>query len=144
MRILFIHADHMEYEVKEKTKDAQPIPEDKKRGEMDEALVCFISAEKKDEGDAVAAASSAVNEIEDVARTVKTKRIVVYPYAHLSSSLANPSPAREIFAHIAEGLEKKGYEVLDSPFGYYKSFKISCKGHPLLELLGRPQFGELT
>ena len=39
MRILFIHADHMEYEIKEKTKDALPIPDEQRHGEMDEALV---------------------------------------------------------------------------------------------------------
>lgn len=134
MRILFIHADHMEYEVKEQTKDAQPILEEQRRGRMEEALVCFISAEEKDERDLDATARLTVREIEGVAKMVKTKRIVVYPYAHLSPSLAKPTPARKIFSHITKELQDDGYEVLSSPFGYYKSFKISCKGHPLSEL----------
>lgn len=134
MRILFIHADYMEYEVKEKTKDAQPIADELKKGRMEEALVCFTTAEEKDERDITATAEAAVREIEDVAKTVKTKRIVLYPYAHLSPSLAKPAPARELLAHIAELLEDRGYEVMATPFGYCKSFKISCKGHPLSEL----------
>jgi threonyl-tRNA synthetase len=134
MRILFIHADYMEYEVREKTKDALPIPDELKRGKIDEALVCFITAEEKDEKDVGGTSRAAVNEIQDVAKTVKTTRVVVYPYAHLSPSLAKAAPAREMFGHIAEDLVEAGYEVMSSPFGYYKSFKISCKGHPLSEL----------
>jgi len=134
MRILFIHADYMEYEVREKTKDALPIPDELKHGKIDEALVCFITAEEKDERDVGGIARSAVKEIQDVAKIVKTNRVVVYPYAHLSPSLAKAASAREMFGHIAEDLEEAGYEVMSSPFGYYKSFKISCKGHPLSEL----------
>ena len=134
MRILFIHSDYLEYEVKEKTKDAQPISEDQRRGRMEDALVCFITAEEKDEKDLSGTASSAVREIVDVAGTVKTRRVVVYPYAHLSPSLASPAPAQEMFSAITDSLGKEGYEVLASPFGYYKSFRIACKGHPLSEL----------
>ena len=134
MRILFIHADYMEYEAREKTKEALPIPDELRRGKMEEALVCFTTAEEKDERDITGTAKAAVREIEDVAKTVKTRRVVLYPYAHLSPSLAKPAPARELFVHMAESLADSGYEVMSSPFGYYKSFKISCKGHPLSEL----------
>ncbi len=134
MRLLFIHADFMEYEVKDKTKDAEPVADKLKKGRMEEALVCFATAEKNDENDVDQIAKRAVMEIEDVAHTVKTKRIVLYPYAHLSPSLAMPALAREIFGHMTEALRSGGYEVLASPFGYYKSFRISCKGHPLSEL----------
>jgi len=134
MRMLFIHADHMEYEVKEGTKHALPIPDEQRRGHMDEALVCFVTAEEKDEKDVGGIAKAAVKEVEDVAQSVRTKRIVVYPYAHLSSSLAKPAAAREILAHMVEDLREMDYEVLASPFGYYKSFSIACKGHPLSEL----------
>jgi len=124
----------MEYEVKEKTKDAQPIADEQKQGRMEDALVCFISAEEMDEKNISETSRLAVKEIEDVAKTVKTKQIVVYPYAHLSPSLARAESAREVFGHIVSTLRDSGYDVLASPFGYYKSFKISCKGHPLSEL----------
>ncbi len=134
MRILFIHADFMEYEVKEKTKDAQPIADEMKKGRMEEALVCFITVEEKDEEDIGTTAKAAASEIVDVAKIVKVTRMVLYPYAHLSSSIAKPAIARELLGHITESLRDGGYEVMSSPFGYYKSFTISCKGHPLSEL----------
>jgi len=35
---------------------------------------------------------------------------------------------------LSEILVSRGYKVKRSPFGYYKSFKLECKGHPLSEL----------
>ena len=135
MRVLFLHCDFLEYEVKEKAlKDAADIAPTERRGRIEDALVCFMSAEKEDEADPDGLVREAVKNVEDVASQVKTKRIAIYPYAHLSSSLAAPGPAKKIFAILDERLRVRGYDVLSSPFGYYKSFKVSVKGHPLSEL----------
>jgi len=135
MRVLFLHADYLEYEVKEKALPGlAEVPPGKRHARVDEALVCFVSAEKRDEGDPKAAAAAAARNIEDIAGQVRTKRIVLYPYAHLSSSLAAPEPAQALLAALEDALDARGYEVHASPFGYYKAFRISVKGHPLSEL----------
>ena len=135
MRVLFLHCDFLEYEVKEKAlKDIEDLPANQKRGRIEDALVCFVSAEKEDEADAEGVVREAVKNVEEVAFQVKTKRIAIYPYAHLSSSLATPGPAKKMFTLLDERLRASGYDVLASPFGFYKSFKISVKGHPLSEL----------
>ena len=52
MRVLFLHCDVLEYEVKEKAlPSAEDLPPEKRRGRIEDALVCFISAEKEDESD---------------------------------------------------------------------------------------------
>jgi len=130
MKILFIHSDFIEYSVKEKAlENAEPF--DKKSERIDEALVAFVSVESKDNEHV---AIKGAKEIADVAEKVSTKRIVVYPYAHLSSSLAGPSTAIEILEKLRKELQDMGYNVTKVPFGWYKSFTISCKGHPLSEL----------
>ncbi len=135
MRILFLHVDYLEYEVKGKAlKGIEEIPDSKRRGRAEDALVCLISAEKRDEPNPKAAAKAAATNIEDVAGQVHTKRIVLYPYAHLSASLAAAGPAQELFAALETQLGASGFEVHASPFGYYKSFKVAVKGHPLSEL----------
>jgi hypothetical protein len=53
MRALFIHADFIEYEARKKTKLAEDVPADKLKNRVEEALVVFISFEKRDEGTAV-------------------------------------------------------------------------------------------
>ncbi|BAA29790.1 threonine--tRNA ligase [Pyrococcus horikoshii] len=135
MRILLIHSDYIEYEVKDKAiKNPEPISEEEKKGRMDEVLVAFISVEKVDETNPEEVVSKAVEEIINVASQVKAENVFVYPFAHLSSELAKPSVAQEILRKVYEGLKEKGYNVGKAPFGYYKAFKISCKGHPLAEL----------
>ena len=69
-----------------------------------------------------------------MAGKVECNRVMVYPYAHLSSDLAAPDLAVAAMKAIEESLEKAGYEVKRAPFGWYKSFSLSCKGHPLSEL----------
>lgn len=135
MRVLFLHVDYLEYEVTGKAlKSIGEIPKERKHGRVEEALVCFLSAEKRDEKDPKAAALAAAKNIEDVAGQVHTKRVALYPYAHLSSDLAAPEPAQALIAALDAELSERGYEVHASPFGYYKSFKVSVKGHPLSEL----------
>ena len=135
MRVLFLHVDYLEYEVTGKAlKSIGDLPKEKRSGRVEEALVCFISAEKRDEKDPKAAALAAAKNVEEVAGQVHTKRVALYPYAHLSSDLAAPEPAQAVLAALGAELAKRGYEVHASPFGYYKSFKVSVKGHPLSEL----------
>ncbi|MCD6275639.1 MAG: threonine--tRNA ligase [Thermoplasmata archaeon] len=129
MRVLFIHADYIEFEAKSKAmKAAEEI--ERKRERYEECLVAFISVE---EGDS-SLLHKAVDEIEDVAKKVNAERIVLYPYAHLSSNLAGASEAMDVLRNLEEEMKKRGYEVHRAPFGWYKSFVISCKGHPLSEL----------
>ena len=129
MRVLFIHADYIEFEAKSKAmKAAEEI--ERKRERYEECLVAFISVE---EGDS-SLLHKAVDEIEDVAKKVNAERIVLYPYAHLSSKLAGASEAMDVLRNLEEEMKKRGYEVHRAPFGWYKSFVISCKGHPLSEL----------
>ena len=135
MRVLFLHVDYLEYEVKQKAlKSAADLPESMHRGRMEEALVCFLSAEKRDEANPAGAAKAAAANVAEIAGQVHTKRIVLYPYAHLSSSLAEPGAAQQLIASLEKELVAGGFEVHASPFGYYKSFKVAVKGHPLSEL----------
>ena len=135
MRILFLHVDYLEYEVTGKAlKSVGEIPKERRSGRVEEAIVCFLSAERRDEKDPKAAALAAARNIAEVAGQVHTKRVALYPYAHLSSDLAGPEPAQALLAALEAELRKEGYDVHASPFGYYKSFKVSVKGHPLSEL----------
>ena len=127
MKALFIHSDYLEYEAKKKTKVAEDIPDTAKTGHMDDALVAFIATEKMDEGKETAAAEKAVENIIQIAGDVNTRNVVIYPYAHLSPSLSNPKTGTEIFRAIELRLKEMEYNVLRAPFGWYKSFKVSCK-----------------
>jgi threonyl-tRNA synthetase len=133
MKLLLIHSDFIEYEIKDK---AIKNPEELllKTDRFEEALTVFTAVETVDEVSPLIAASDATSEIMKTADQLHVTNIMVYPYAHLSSTLAKPKIALEILILIEQSLREQGYNVKRSPFGWYKSFKISCKGHPLSEL----------
>ncbi|MCK5636275.1 MAG: threonine--tRNA ligase, partial [Thermoplasmatales archaeon] len=133
MKLLLIHSDYIEYEVKDK---AIKNPEETKikKDRLEDALTAFTAVEKVDEKSSNQAVQQAAAEIEKTAEQLKVKNIMLYPYAHLSSDLASPKKAQEILIEIEYELKNKNFNVKRSPFGWYKSFKISCKGHPLSEL----------
>jgi threonyl-tRNA synthetase len=135
VRLLLVHADRFEYEAREKAvKEPEPLDESHKRGALENGLVVFSTVEKNDEQEPEQIATNAASSIEEVLGWLKTKRVMVYPYAHLSTSLASREPAISILKALEEKLAQKGYEVSRSPFGWYKSFTITAKGHPLSEL----------
>ena len=133
MKILLIHSDYLEYEVKKDTPVAEKISEDMKKGRMDECLSVFTAVEKRDQGNESDIIRQGVNEIENTVEQLGVEKIMIYPYAHLSSELSNPDTAVKVLEGLEESLSKK-YNVHRSPFGWYKAFKLSCKGHPLSEL----------
>ncbi len=134
MQILLIHSDYIEYETKKSTPVAEKIDESLKKGRMEEVLAVFAAVEKNDEENIELAVKKAAEEIKKVSEQVKTSRVMLYPYAHLSSSLASHGSAVEVLKKLEESLKEDAFEVKRAPFGWYKSFTIKCKGHPLSEL----------
>ncbi|MFZ2412456.1 MAG: threonine--tRNA ligase [Candidatus Methanoperedens sp.] len=134
MQILLIHSDYIEYETKRSTPVAEKIDDTLKKGRMEEALTVFVAVEKNDEDNIEYAAKQTAEEIKKVTEQVKTNRVMLYPYAHLSSSLSSPKTAIEVLKKLEELLKEASFEVKRAPFGWYKSFTIKCKGHPLSEL----------
>ncbi len=134
MRLLLIHADYIELTALE---PAMPNPErienQGKKERVEECLVAFSTVEKSDEESPEEIAKNAAATILDHAASVKATRVVLYPYAHLSSSLSRPDAAMAILKKTEEALRDR-VEVFRAPFGWYKSFEIRCKGHPLSEL----------
>ena len=132
----------MEYEAKEKTRVAEPISESRKRERIEEVLVVFIAVERDDEKDVKYVVEKASEEVISVFNKVGAERIVLYPYAHLSSELASPERSIEILRGMEKDLLSRGVEVKRAPFGWYKSFTLHCKGHPLSELSRKIQVHE--
>ncbi len=134
MKILTIHADYVEWEAKKKAlKSAEEgIKEGKQR--VEECLVVFTAVEKRDEENPSAVTQRYITEIKEVADQVKAKNIVLYPYAHLSSELSSPAVAEKLLKDAEVLLKKEKYTVSRAPFGWYKSFTVANKGHPLSEL----------
>jgi len=133
MRMLLIHADQFEYEVTEKAvRDAEPLPDEPHKASLRDVLVCFCTVEEDDGVDPGLIVERASGEIRELAGKLGVDTVVVYPYAHLSSELADSSVAVPILKSLEDKLASD-LRVARSPFGWYKRFLIRCKGHPLAE-----------
>ena len=94
----------------------------------------LFRSEKDDENNPQGIVKNLVKEVIKTNDQVKAENIVLYPYAHLSSSLSSPKVAVQVLKDAEEALNAEGLNVKRVPFGWYKAFEISCKGHPLSEL----------
>ena len=129
MRILQLHSDFIEYRpIQKEIPNAEET--EKKATRLDEAVVLFTAVE---EGDSKATAQKAVDEVKAFLEKLKVNRILIYPYAHLSSNLAKPTEALKVIKAIETYAREKGIETYRAPFGWNKQFTIAIKGHPLAE-----------
>jgi threonyl-tRNA synthetase len=138
MRILTIHADRFSFAVTGETDVAgyaKAVATGHQAEQLDEVLVAFIAVETGDGGQPQDVANQAAAFVHDTATKVGAARVIVYPYAHLSSDLAPPRIAVDILERVVDQLRKvPDLDVHQAPFGVYKSFEVACKGHPLSEL----------
>ena len=127
MRILQLHCDNISYEpTKKEIQSAEEI--DPKPVSIDEVVVCFVAVEKDDNEDI---AQDAISQIQESMKKIGCQKLLLYPYAHLSSDLAAPSTALSLLK-LMEG-QCSELEVSRAPFGWTKSYNVKVKGHPLAE-----------
>jgi threonyl-tRNA synthetase len=132
MKLLIIHSDGFAFKTGNKVPGAtaEQVPEKEHSLKLESrVLVVFISVENKDEDNPSKIVELAADDIEKLAHELGESRIVVYPYAHLSSSLAHSKTAIKILNEMKEALAQRGFETYKAPFGWYKSFKLNCLGH---------------
>jgi len=127
MRILQLHCDFIEYNPKKKEIAlAEEITPGPKR--FEEIVVAFVAVEEEDDS---SVAQKAISEIKESLEKIGCKKLLLYPYAHLSAKLASPSTALSILKEME--FSASNLEVSRAPFGWTKSYNIQVKGHPLAE-----------
>jgi threonyl-tRNA synthetase len=129
MRILQLHSNFIAYKPVQK-EIAMAEEAEKKEVRLEEIVVLFTAVE---EGDNKTVAQKAVDEVQEFLKKQKVNRVLIYPYAHLSSNLAKPADALKTVKAMEAYANEKGIETYRAPFGWNKQFTISIKGHPLAE-----------
>ncbi|MFQ6125316.1 MAG: threonine--tRNA ligase [Candidatus Heimdallarchaeota archaeon] len=133
MKVLLIHSDQFGYEPKKQAiKQAEPAPGG--RFDIDQCLVVFSTVEKGDETNPEGVAKEAAKEVLAVAKQLQEQNIVVYPWVHLSDTPSDPKTALYVLKELEGLLRNESMTVHRGPFGWYKAFRLFCKGHPLSEL----------
>jgi threonyl-tRNA synthetase len=129
MRILQLHSNFIVFKPVQK-EIAIAEEAEQKENRIEEVVVLFTAIE---EGDNTAMAQKAIDDVRAFLGKQKTNRILIYPFAHLSSNLSKPSEALKVIKDMEAYAKEKGIETYRAPFGWNKQFTISIKGHPLAE-----------
>jgi len=140
MKIITLHCDYIRFKpLKKAIKNIEDL-KDKELKEVKECLVVLTAIESGDNDQTV---KQLIDAVKKTSKEVKTNKIVLYPYAHLSSKLSPPNTALEYLTEAEHALSQDGFQVTRAPFGYYKEFELKVKGHPLSELSKEFVPGEL-
>ena len=130
MRILLLHSDFIEYQpISKEIDSAEEIPSTSSK-KINDVIVALIAVEKDDDESII---DDVCKELKTYSETIKCDNILVYPYAHLSSDLANPVMAQELIISVEKKAKGLFSIVNRAPFGWTKSFNVKIKGHPLAE-----------
>jgi hypothetical protein len=101
---------------------------------MEECAVLFCCAEKIDEDNTHNVIENATLEVIRHLEKIKTKKVMIYPYAHFTNDFSNPGTAIEILTGLESSLKERDIEVKRAAFGWYKELEMRSKGHPLSNL----------
>jgi hypothetical protein len=105
-------------------------------GSMEECVVVFVHAERRD-ADPRAHASSvrqAVKHVQWLARKRGLARCVLHSFTHLGGDTAEPAAARAWLSDVGVRLRERGFEVAETPFGHSCAWDLAVHGEPLAKV----------
>lgn len=129
MKLLMIYANKFAYKPTVKTIESMPDFTDEK--EYSNVQVAFIQVEKEDEENETAVKKKLLKNLKWIAGKNNTKHIILHSFAHLSESKAEPEFTKSLFNNIDERLTNSGFEVEQTPFGYFLDLKVDAPGYSL-------------
>ncbi len=130
MKVLLLDVEKIGYELI-KPEASMYEDSDRKEVHVSDAIAMMISVEQEDDENT---ADKALADLKKFMKQLKRKRLVVYPFAHLSNQLADPKKAMQIIDYIYKSASSdKELEVTKAPFGWNKKLSLEMKGHPLAE-----------
>ncbi len=121
-----IYTDRFAYNPAVKTLDEEP--ECTTPGEIRDAVIGLIHAEACDEENAAGVEKKLVKNLKWGARKNETQRIVLHTFSHLAETKASAAFTKALLARAGERLSGAGYEVSQTPFGYFLDLDLQAPG----------------
>ncbi len=121
-----IYCDKFAY--KPQIKTLPDFPDFKEGEAFNDVLVAFIQMEKADEDDLKYYETKLVKSLKWAAKKNETNHIILHSFAHLSMSKADPVITKTLFDSVEERLKNTGYEVQQTPFGYFLDINVKAPG----------------
>jgi hypothetical protein len=133
MKVLVIYCKKFSYQPAQKTvEEAIDITQG---GQFENCIAAFIQVEEADEEkDILSREKKLVNHLKWTARKNDANTIILHSFAHLSESRASILFTKSLFDEAEKRLEKAGYVIVQTPFGYFLDLKIDAPGYSLARI----------
>jgi endonuclease IV len=132
MKLLIIYCETFGYKTSMKT--LEEVADQTGEKTVHNAVVGFINMEAEDEDNAGKAETKLIKNLKWAANKNESKTIVLHSFAHLSESKAEPAKVAELLNNAEERLRSSGFDVSQTPFGYFLDLEIKAPGNPLTRL----------
>lgn len=127
MKLLMIYCNAFAYNPTVKT--LETFPEVTEPGHFEKALTGFIHAEASDMEDEKGVLTKLLKNLKWAAKKNETRKVILHSFAHLSESKATPEFTKALFDKAEQRLVNAGYEVSQTPFGYFLNLKVDAPGY---------------
>ena len=132
MKLLIIYADKFGY--KTSNKGLESAKTVKEEIVFTDSIVAFIHFEEKDELNLSLVETKMLKQLKWAARKNDANKIILHSFAHLSESKGSPELTKELFDSAEKRLKNSGYEVSQTPFGYFLDLDVQAPGHSFARL----------
>jgi len=130
MKVLFIYCKGFKYTPTVKTVESVPLIE-KDPKSYENVQTAFIHVEQEDVIKASEKEKKLVKNLKWICGKNNVKRVILHSFAHLSESKAEPDFTQLLFNRVEERMRNSGYEVFQTPFGYFLDLQIDLPGFSL-------------
>ena len=134
MKLLCFQAKRFRWKTHSKT--LPEVPDQNVDDEITEAVVVFIHAKATDAeaGRAPAVLRQSLKHVKWLANKRDLKNIVLHSFTHLGGATAEPARAESFITLLAQRLRDTGYQVWNTPFGYFCEWDLSVYGESLAKV----------
>lgn len=129
MKLLMFHAPEFWFKTFDKAIPDAPDCEEEKS--FRQAVVIFYQVEGEDAGREERIVSKWVKNAKWIAGKFATRTVILHSFNHLSLSKAPPETAHRLAAQVRGRLERAGFSVFETPFGYLNEWKLHVSGESL-------------
>jgi len=126
MKLLMLYTDRFSYRPAHKTLVNEP--DCSEPGEILDTVVGLIHAEAVDEENVSGVEKKLVKNLKWGARKNETRRVVLHSFSHLAETKASAEFTKSLLMRIEERLRYAGYDVWQTPFGYFLDLDLQAPG----------------
>ncbi|HYQ48692.1 MAG TPA: threonyl-tRNA synthetase editing domain-containing protein [Thermodesulfovibrionales bacterium] len=132
MKLLMFYTKDWWYKTASKTLETAPDLDIEES--MRDAVVIFFHCEAEDEPRTDSVREKFVKNAKWLAGKFGSRNIVLHSFNHLSSSKSSPEFAKQLLDEVIIRLERTGYTVMQTPFGYFNEFRMHVAGDSLAKV----------